>query len=285
MKSGFLRSINWFGLIAGILMIVLPFMGPWWIGQAGTGATGAFRIATSPFDLSISLMGQPLTSALVGLFLLFTKIAFIIAGIFLILSSLLPTQWWSQRLFRYGVMKPFSQAVFFILPLVIAALVVNVLLPNILPGLLNGAGLQINTIISPIAFIVVVVLSIYVAYKLFCRLLSKISRETEKSQIKGNIILTSIFIATIVAGIFVFQSIPPPALNVGGAQVSLKVPYVVGTATSTVQIVNPAVTFTAPATLSLTATFLVAVATGVLGIIARIYQGRFASPAPSKKKK
>jgi hypothetical protein len=275
------RTINWFGLVAGVLILTLPFMGTWWVGRAGTGAV---QIALSPFDINISFFGQTLQSSLVGLFFLFTKITFVIAGTFLILSSLLPTQWWSKRLFRFGVMKPFSQVIFFIILLVIGALFANILLPNLLSSILGGAGLQINTIIPPIAFIVVFVVSIYVMYTLFSRLLSKISRETEKSQLKGNIIFTSILIAMLALGIVIYQNIPPPSSGVGGAQVGLSIPYVSGVATSTVQIGNVA-TVTVPITLALTGVFWVAVATAVLGIIARIYNGRLVPPERKEEKK
>ena len=265
-----LSSMNWFGLVAGVLVLVLPFLGPWWIGRAGTGA---MEIALSPFDVNMSLVCQPVQSSLVGFFLLAAKITFIIAGVFMLLSSIFPKQWWSKRLLGFGVMKPFSYVIFFIFPLVIVALAANILLPSLLPSMLSGTtGLQINAIIPPIVLIVVFVVSIYVLYTLFSRLLSKISRETEKSQLKGNILLTSIFIAMLVLGAVTYPSIPPPP-----AQANLSVPYVVGTATSTIQIQNAA-TITAPITFSLTEIFWLAVATGILGIIARIYQGRFLTP-------
>lgn len=252
----------------------MPFMGAWLIAQAGTGAV---TISTSPFDLSISFLGQPLQSSLVGLFLLFTKIAFVIAGIFLIMSSLFPTSWWSKRLFGFGVMRPFGQVVYLAVLLVIAALVANILLPSVLVGLLGGAGgFQISTLVLPIVFIVVFVVSIYVIYKLFSRLLAKISHETVKSQLKGNIILTSIFIATLVACFLVYQRIPAPSTGSGGTQVNLSIPYVSGTTTSTIQIGNT-LAVALPITLSLTGIFWVAVATAVVCIIARVYQGRYLS--------
>jgi membrane protein implicated in regulation of membrane protease activity len=265
-----LQSINWFGLITAILMMLLPFLGPWWVGRAGTGA---MEVGLSPFDVNMSLLGLPIQSSLVGLFLLAAKITFIIAGVFMLLSSIFPKQWWSKRLFGFGVMKPFSNVIFFMVPLVIVALLANILLPGLLSSMLGGTtGLQINAIILSIVLIVVFVVSIYALYTLFSRLLSKISRETEKSQLKGNILLTSIFIAMLVLGAVTYPRIPPPP-----AQVNLRIPYVVGTATSTIQVQNAA-TITAPITFSLTGIFWLAAATGVLGIIARIYQGRFIAP-------
>jgi len=281
-----ISSINWFGLIAGVLVLALPFLGPWWVGKAGTGATGAMRIELSPFDVNVSLMDLSIQSSMVSLFLLATKIAFVIAGIFMILASLFPKQWWSKRLFGFGVMKPFSHAIFFIVPLVIGALLANTLLPSLLSSMLGGTtGLQINAIILPIVLIIVFIVSVYALYTLFSRLLSKISRETEKSQLKGNILLISIFIAMLVLGAVTYPNIPPPP-----AQVNIRLPYVVGgPVASTIQVQN-AVTITAPITFSLTGVFWLAVATGILGIIARVYNRSLAPPEklmlkPAKRKK
>jgi len=277
-----LPPINWFGLVTGVLVLALPFLGPWWVGTAGTGA---MEVALSPFDVNVSLMGLSIQSPMVSLFLLAAKIAFVIAGIFMILSSLFPKQWWSKRLFEFGVMKPFSSTIFFIVPLVIIALLANTLLPSLLSSMLGGTtGLQIDAIILPIVLIVVFIVGVYALYTLFSRLLSKISRETEKSRLKGNILLTSIFIAMLVLGVVIYPRIPPPP-----AQANIRLPYVVGTATSTIQIQNAA-TITAPITFSLTGIFWLAVVTGILGIIARIYNRRLAPPEkpmlkPTKQKK
>jgi len=265
-----LPPLNWFGLIAGALVLALPFLGPWWVGRVGTGA---MEIALSPFDMNMSLFGLPIQSSMVSLFLLAAKIAFVIAGIFMILASLFPKEWWSKRLFKFGVMKPFSNVIFFMVPLVIGALLANTLLASLLSSMLGGTtGLQINAIILPIVLTVVFIVSVYALYTLFSRLLSKISREAEKSRLKGNILLTSIFIAMLVLGAVTYPSIPAPP-----AQVNIRLPYVVGTATSTIQVQNAA-TITAPIAFSLTWVFWLAVATGILGIIARIYNRSLAPP-------
>lgn len=188
-------SINWLGLIAGILMVALPFLGPWWIGRVGTGA---MEIALSPFDISITLLGQPVTSDLVWLFLLAEKIAIIIAGIFMILGSLSTKSWWSRHLIRFGLMKPFWAIIGILILLFAGTFFINNILPNFLSGMTGG----------------------------------------------------------------------------GGAAIELNIPYIVGTATSTIQMGDVA-TIIAPINLSLTIAFWVAVVTAALCIAARIYQRRF----------
>ena len=196
-----LPPMNWFGLVAGVLVLVLPFLGPWWIGRAGTGA---MEIALSPFDVTVSLMGQPVQSSLVGLFLLAAKITFVIAGTFMILSSLFPKRWWSKRLFKFGVMKPFWSVVSLLIVLVVGSLIFNYALPGLLSGAFSGAG-------------------------------------------------------------------------AGNAVVQINMPYISGTSVSTIQIGSNA-TITAPITLSLTGIFWLAVATAILGIIARIYHRTLVRP-------
>jgi len=196
-----LPPMNWFGLITGILILLLPFLGPWWVGRAGTGA---MEIALSPFDMNMSLFGLPIQSSLVGLFLLAAKITFVIAGIFMILASLLPKRWWSKRLFRFGVMKPFWSIISLLIVLAAGALIFNHVLPGLLSGAFSGAG-------------------------------------------------------------------------AGNAVVQINMPYISGTAVSTIQIGSTA-TITAPITFSLTGIFWLAVATAILGIIARIYHRRLVRP-------
>lgn len=138
-----LQSVNWFGLASGVLMLLLPFMGFWWVGTAGTGA---MEIGLSPFDFSASLLGVPLTSPLVGLFLLAAKISMLIAGSLMIAGSLFATSWWGKHLIRFGVMKPFWMIIMLIAMLVIGAFLFNNILPSVISGMAGGTqgGLLVN---------------------------------------------------------------------------------------------------------------------------------------------
>lgn len=136
LSSRGLPPINWFGLIAGVLMLALPFMGPWWHGVAGTGAA---EIALSPFDVHFSFLGQPLHSSLIGLFLLAAKIAMIIAGAFMIAGSVFAKRWWSRRLVRFGVMKPFWAIIMLIALVLTGAVVFNYVMPGVISGMTGGA--------------------------------------------------------------------------------------------------------------------------------------------------
>ncbi len=137
MRLKSLKRINWFGVTAGILMLMLPFLGPWWRLRVGDGLA---EIATSPFHISGSMMGKAISiSSLVSYIVLATKITVLIAGVFMLLASLLPDRWWSRRLFKFGRMKVFWMVIGLVVMLVVAAAIANKVLPGFLP-----AGVQLS---------------------------------------------------------------------------------------------------------------------------------------------
>lgn len=136
-----LRSLNWLTLATGLLMLVLPFAGPWWTGRIGEGA---FSFAISPFDMQVRVGSMSLHSDLVGLFLLATKISFIVAGSFIVLASLLPKRWWSTPLMKFGIMKPFWSVIGLVLILVIGTFFVNAVLPGIVSSMAGEESLEME---------------------------------------------------------------------------------------------------------------------------------------------
>ena len=139
-----LPSMNWFGLVAGVLMIMLPFMGAWWHATLGTGAAD---IALSPFDYDISVLEQPISSTLVGYFLLAAKLTVIIGGALMIAGSVGAKRWWGRRLVRFGAMKVFWMLIGLIVMLVLGAFLLNSILPSMLGGMVSeggGAAMQFN---------------------------------------------------------------------------------------------------------------------------------------------
>lgn len=130
-----LGTVNWLGLVLGVLMLILPFLGFWWIVKAGNGA---FELSTSPFDINVALAGQAFRTTLVELFLLFARISFLLAGAFMIIGSVRPRAWFSKRLVRFGVMKPFWSVVMLVIMVVAGTFLIN----NVVPGLLSSAASQ-----------------------------------------------------------------------------------------------------------------------------------------------
>ncbi len=136
-----LPSMNWFGLVAGVLMLLLPFLGPWWRATVGTGA---MDVALSPFDYSISLLGQPISSTLVGYFLLAAKLSVIIGGVLMIAGSVGAKRWWGRRLVRFGAMKVFWMVIGLIALLLLGAFFLESILPNLISGMVEGGTMQFN---------------------------------------------------------------------------------------------------------------------------------------------
>jgi len=136
-----LPPMNWFGLVAGALMLLLPFLGPWWSATVGTGA---IDLAMSPFDYRISLLEQPITSTLIEYFLLAAKLSVMIGGALMIAGSVGPKRWWGRRLVRFGAMRVFWMIIGLIGFLLVGALVMNIILPGLMSGMLEGGSMQIN---------------------------------------------------------------------------------------------------------------------------------------------
>ncbi len=134
------RERNLLGIVAGAMMIVLPFLGPWWIAMVGSGA---MEVALSPFDFSMSFLGMPLTSALISYFLLAEKILMIIAGVLMVVGSISPTSARSNLFVRFGVMKPFWAILGLIILIVIGTFALNNVLPNIVSNV-AGTGASVH---------------------------------------------------------------------------------------------------------------------------------------------
>jgi hypothetical protein len=133
--------VNWPQLATGALMLVLPFAGPWWTAEVGEGA---LEFGISPFDMHVVVAGQPLHSDLIGLFLLATKLSFLVAGALLLAASLRPKRWWAQMLTRFGIRKPVWSVAGLLLTLLIGAFLVNRVLPGVLPFLVRAEGQEVE---------------------------------------------------------------------------------------------------------------------------------------------
>ena len=133
--------MNWFGLVAGALMLVLPFLGPWWSATVGNGA---MDLALSPFDYRISLLEQPITSTLIGYFLLAAKLSIMIGGALMIAGSVGAKRWWGRRLVRFGAMRVFWMLIGLIGLLLVGALFMNSILPDLMSGMVDGGSMQVN---------------------------------------------------------------------------------------------------------------------------------------------
>jgi len=87
MKSNMWCRVNWPGIIAGILIIAVPFLGSWWLFKLGTEA---FIMAVSPFSMDVSVFGETITiSPLVWWLILGLKLGVVYLGVLLLIGSVL----------------------------------------------------------------------------------------------------------------------------------------------------------------------------------------------------
>ncbi len=85
-EGGTIRRLNYPGLLAGIALVILPFLGAWWTFSLGTDA---LVIALSPFDVLVTSFGKEITSPLIVSLNLALKVVMIYYGGLLIAGSLL----------------------------------------------------------------------------------------------------------------------------------------------------------------------------------------------------
>lgn len=126
---GRFSSVNWIGLVAGVLMLIVPFRGAWWRAVVGTGA---LKMSFSPFYYEVVFAGQEITSQLVGFFILAAQLTVLVGGGLMIVGSLTATRWWGKRLVEWGSMKVVWMLVSIIVLVVLGALFANEFLPSLL---------------------------------------------------------------------------------------------------------------------------------------------------------
>ena len=134
-------TINWLGLVTGVLMILLPFLGVWWEAVLGDGIV---RIALSPFKYEAMLLGETLTSSLISYFIIAAKISVILGGIFIFLGSIGAKKWWGIKLVNWGAMRVFWMIISLLVLLVIGAILMNNYLASFLSGMAEGGKISLN---------------------------------------------------------------------------------------------------------------------------------------------
>jgi hypothetical protein len=88
-EGGGLHRVNFPGLIAGIALVILPFLGAWWVFSFGTDAV---VIALSPFHVQVESFGNEISSPLLASLNVALKVVMIYYGVLLIAGSVLRAQ-------------------------------------------------------------------------------------------------------------------------------------------------------------------------------------------------
>jgi hypothetical protein len=127
------RKINWFGVAAGIVTLVVLLVSllmPWWQLTVGKNL---FNVYSSPINTNFGLYGSQFTIPLIWAWNLSNILLFTAGGIVMLLYSFLPTKTYSKDLLAFSWKKPLYALLSFIIGLVVivvlAAAVFNVNFP------------------------------------------------------------------------------------------------------------------------------------------------------------
>ncbi|MEA1895334.1 MAG: hypothetical protein U9N36_09075 [Euryarchaeota archaeon] len=121
-----LGKVNIPGAIAGVLTLILPFLGAWWSLTLGTNA---IVVTTSPFEAKTIIFGNYIASPLFEWFCLGLKLGVMYLGILLIAGSILPVMNRNEDLAKTFINFA-SRKLLWLVLIFVVALVIFVLLLN-----------------------------------------------------------------------------------------------------------------------------------------------------------
>ncbi len=121
-----MNRVNIPGVIAGVLTLILPFLGAWWSLTLGTDA---IVVTTSPFEAKIIIFGTYMASPLFEWFCLGLKLGVGYLGVLLIAGSILPAMNRNEDLARTFINFA-SRKLLWLVLIFVVALVIFVLLLN-----------------------------------------------------------------------------------------------------------------------------------------------------------
>jgi hypothetical protein len=97
-------KINIVGVVSGLITLYLAILGgSWWVATGGAGGE-SFHAFISPFTFEVSILGNPLGVPLIEWLILASRIAFILAGLELIVASVLVHKDWSKSFIRLRIL-------------------------------------------------------------------------------------------------------------------------------------------------------------------------------------
>ncbi len=114
------RKINVFGLVAGVLTLVLIAISvyvPWWQFTVGE-PTALAQVNFSPVNLNFSLLGNLLTVPIIWALNIASLLTLTAGGIVMLIYSVIPNKSYSKQLLGFGYKKPLYAVVLFAVELV-----------------------------------------------------------------------------------------------------------------------------------------------------------------------
>ncbi len=181
------RSINWFGLSAGIItliVLVISFYVPWWqltIGQ------NLIKVNASPVNTNFGLFGgAQFTVPLIWALNLISILTFTACGLVMLIYSVNPTKSYSKHLLGFSYKKPLYVLISFAAGLIVIVIIAGFLGMSIplmgsttltLPTQFISSSLSISALVSgsfqlPF-YLAIVAAALCIAARLYHRNLAK----------------------------------------------------------------------------------------------------------------
>ena len=113
------RSINWFALTAGIIVLIVLVISlylPWWQLTIGTSL---IKVNASPVNTNFNVLGTQFTIPLIWALNLVSILTFTASGLVMLIYSLIPTKPYAKDLLSFSYKKPLYAVVGFAVGLII----------------------------------------------------------------------------------------------------------------------------------------------------------------------
>jgi hypothetical protein len=151
------RRINWFGLAAGIITLVVVVVSlflPWWQLTIGDKL---IQVNASPMNTNFGLLSLQFTIPLIWAWNIASILTFVAAGLVMLLYSVIPTKSYAKELLGFSYKKPIYALISFVVGLLVLVAIASfagVSIPvmgssNVaLPTQFMPLGLSISVLVS-----------------------------------------------------------------------------------------------------------------------------------------
>ena len=113
------RRINWFGLAAGIitlLVLVISLFIPWWQLTIGDNL---LKVSASPVNTNFGLLALQFTVPLLWAWNLVSVLILVAAGVVMLFYSIFPTKSYSKELLSFSYKKPLYLVISFFIGIIV----------------------------------------------------------------------------------------------------------------------------------------------------------------------
>jgi hypothetical protein len=151
------RSINWFGLAAGVITLIvlgLSFFVPWWQLTIGEKL---MQVNASPVNTNLGVLDLHFTVPLLWAWNLVSALLFVVVGVAMLFYSIFPTRSYSKELLSFSYKKPLYILLSFFIGVIVMIFIAGVLGFNVpavgssniaLPSQFMPTGLSISAFVS-----------------------------------------------------------------------------------------------------------------------------------------